>query len=178
VSYSVSITQAQLYVLMQAFVQAVTGLAEDLVIQGLPNRAAMPEASPGFVSMTITHTPRLRTNVDTWDTTSDDPATIELEQGTQVRMQLDCYGAASGDWAVMLSTVFRDSVGVAQFIPTCAPLYTEDPILAPLSDSEEQYESRWIVGAILQYNPITTAPQQFMDAAAVDLVDVDVAYPP
>ena len=177
-SYSVSISLQQLYDLMQAFLVNVTGLDSSLIIQGLPNREAMPEASPGFVTMQVTGTKRLRTNVDTWDSTTQDPTTMSLEQGTEVRMQLDFYGATAEDWAVMASTVLRDSVGVEQFVPTCVPLYVDDTTLAELDDSEQQYESRWIVAAILQYNPITTAPQQFMDAVAVELINVDEAYPP
>jgi hypothetical protein len=177
-TYSVSITLQQLYEAVQPFVAAVTGLDSSVVIQGLPNRAAMPPASPGYVSMTVTRTKRLRYNIDTWDTTNPAPTTLQLEQGTEIRMQLDCYGASAGDWATMLSTVLKDSAGVEALLPTCAPLYAEEPILAPLDDSEEQYEQRWIVGAILQYNPVTTISQQFMAEAEVVLVNVDEAYPP
>ena len=177
-SYSVSITLQQLYEAMQPLVMNVTGLGQAVVIQGLPNRAAMPPASPGYVSMTVTRTKRLRYNIDTWDITNPAPATLQLEQGTEVRMQLDCYGASAGDWATMLSTVLKDPVGVGQLLPACAPLYAEDPILAPLDDSEEQYEQRWIVGAILQYNPVVSVPQDFMSSATVELVNVDEAYPP
>jgi hypothetical protein len=163
---------------LQAFVAQVTGLDPSVVIQGIQNRSAIPVASPGFVVMTAVYQRRLRTNVDTWDTTSTHPATISAEQGTELRVQLDCYGAASGDWAAMLSTMLRDEVGCLALAPYSQPLFVEDAKMAPLVDSESQYEQRWTLDAILQYNPVTTVPQQFMGEAAVTLVNVDEAYPP
>lgn len=163
---------------LQAFVAKVTGLDPSLVIQGIQNRASMPEADPGFVVMTAIYQKRLRTNVDTWDTLSSAPTTITAEQGTELRVQLDCYGAASGDWAAMLSTMLRDEVGCLALAPYSQPLFVEDAKMAPLVDSENQYEQRWTLDAILQYNPVTTVPQDFMSEAAVTLVNVDEAYPP
>lgn len=175
---TVTPVQLDVYKVLQAFIMDVTGLAKPLVIQGLPNRAAMPAAQPGFVVMTLIHRARLRTNVDTWDESNPAPTTIEHEQGVQLRMQLDLYGSSSGEWADMLSTLLRDDVGCAALAPACQPLYSEDPRLAPLIDTEEQYEARWILEAVLQYNPVTSTPMQFADAASVGLINVDEAYPP
>ena len=166
------------YVDLKAFLVSVTGLDPSLVIQGLPNRSAMPPAAPGFVMMELTRSARLRTNLDEWDTTNPAPTDVTSEQGTELRMQLDLYGAASADWAVMLSTLLRDEIGCVALTPTCQPLYTDDPILAPLDDSEEQYEQRWVITAVLQYNPVTSTPMQFADTLTIDLINVDEAYPP
>lgn len=175
---TVSPVLQDVFVLLQPFIADVTGLNPSLVIQGLPNRTAMPAASPGFVVMTPIRQQRLRTNVDTWDEVNPAPTTISHEQGTELRIQLDCYGASSGDWAAMLSTLLRDDVGCAALAPACQPLYSEDARLAPLVDDEAQYEQRWIVEAVLQYNPATVTPLQFANAATVGLINVDEAYPP
>src|SRR6185312_1900454 len=165
--YSIEPVQQDVYAVLQPFIMSVTGLAQELVIQGLPNRSAMPPASPGFVMMQITRTPRLRTNIARWDMESNDPTTETIEQGTELILQIDCYGASAGDWSVMLSTLLRDDAGVVALTPTCAPLYTDDPILAPLDDSELQYEQRWMTISHLQYNPVTTAPLQTASSATV-----------
>lgn len=173
-----SISQQALYEKIQPVLADWLGLDPSLVLQGLPNRAAMPLPDPGYVTMQLTNTARLRTNIDSWDETDLDPSTLQIEQGTKVRMQLDLYGASSGDWAIILSAVLRDEVGCDALADVCQPLFTGDPILAPLEDSESQYEARWIIEALLQYNPVISAPMQFFDEAVVTLVNVDERYPP
>lgn len=175
---TVAPTQHAVYVAMKAFIVSVIGLDPALVIQGLPNRAAMPLASPGFVTMQIPRTRRLRTNQDTRDLTDVAPTAIAVEMGTELRMQLDLYGAAAGDWAVILQALLRDETGCIALAPACQPLYTGDAFLAPLDDSESQYEQRWTLEAVLQYNPVTSVPMQFADTASVTLINVDEAYPP
>jgi hypothetical protein len=179
---NVAPVQSDLYRLVKTLVVAATGLDPALVIQGQPNRAAMPAASPGFAMMQATATKRLRTNQDSWAGLA--PVSLATEQGTQVRMQLDLYGANAGDWAVILSTLLRSEyactilAGADPTAPVCQPLYSGDPFQGPLDDSEAQYESRWTVEAVLQYNPVTTVPQDFADTLSVTLINVDVTYPP
>lgn len=170
--------QLDVYVAVQAFVMSVTGLGMPLVIQGLPNRSAMPQASPGFVSMQLTRAKQLRTPQATWDPAAVAPTSLAVEQGTELRLQLDLYGAASGDWAVMLQTLLRNEAGCTALAPACQPLYASDANLADLEDDEQQYEQRWTLEAVLQYNPVTSVPMQFADTLSVTLTNVDEAYPP
>lgn len=176
------------YAVLQPFIASVTGLDPSVVIQGTPNRTAMPPASPGYISMQAVLTKRLRTNVHSYTTDVDDD-TLAIEQGTQLEVQIDCFGASAPEWGVALSTLLRDDVGCVALAgtdgdgnplvpPTCQPLYVDEVPFVPLDDSEEQYEQRWIVRAILQYNPVTTPPQQFATAASVTVINVDEAYPP
>lgn len=176
---NVSPPQLDVYIVVQAFVMSVTGLGMPLVIQGLPNRAAMPPAAPGFVSMQLTRVKRLRTNEVTWDYSAITPTELAVEQGTELRLQLDLYGAASGDWGVMLQTLLRDEAGCVALAPTCQPLYSSDATQVDLEDDEQQYEQRWTIEAILQYNPVTSVPQQFANTfGPVTVINVDEAYPP
>jgi hypothetical protein len=183
-SLNVTPVQADVYRSVKALVVTATGLDPSLVIQGQPNRTAMPAAAPGFAVMQATTTKRLRTNQDTWSLTDPNPASIDTEQGTQIRVQLDLYGADSGDWGVILCTLLRSEyactvlAGADPAKPVCVPLYSGDPFNAPLDDSEAQYESRWTLEAILQYNPVTTVPAQFADTLTVTLINVDETYPP
>lgn len=170
--------QLDVYIAVQSFVMAVTGLGMPNVIQGLPNRTSLPPAVPGFVSMQLTRAKQLRTPEETWDPTDVAPTSLDVEQGTELRLQLDLYGTASGDWAVMLQTLLRNEAGCVALGPTCQPLYASDAQLAPLEDDEAQYEQRWTIEAVLQYNPVTSVPMQFADTAAVTVINVDEAYPP
>jgi len=148
------------------------------VIQLPVNRASMPPSDPGFVGMMARLQSRIMTNLDRWNPADAAPTEIDIEQAVRLEVQLDCYGAASGDWAVILSTVLRDEYSMPSLAPILAPLYCDDPKFAPLVQGEEQYESRWIVPAFLQYNPVTSTPMQFADAAEAALINVDVRYPP
>lgn len=175
-----SIVQLQIYTVVQAFLATVTGLDSSLVIQGLPNRSAMPLANPGYVTMQITGGDRLNYNLDTWDPTDPDPTAIASETHWKVRMQIDFYGQASGDWSTVLAGLWKDETACLALEPVCDPLYANGPMLGALDDSEAQYEARWTVEAFLQYNPVATVPMQFTTGVVgpVTLINVDEAIPP
>ena len=172
-------TLSELYQGLSAFIIAVTGLPQGSVIQGIQNRVAMPPKNPGFVVMTNLFQQRLATSVDDYDTTNPDPASLSITQSMRVDMQIDCYGPSAGDWAAAMTTLFRDQYGCNALAPfNCQPLYAEEARMMPLIDEESQYEQRWTWTATLQYNPTVIAPEQFADVANIDLIDVDVEYPP
>lgn len=175
---NVTPVQRSVYVAIKAFVASVTGLDPSLVIQGLPNRTALPPASPGFVTMQLQRGKQLRTPQETWDTIDPNPTVVAVEQGTELRLQLDLYGSSSGDWGVMLQTLLRNEAGCVALAPTCQPLYASDVHLSPLEDDEAQYEQRWTIDAVLQYNPVTSVPMQFADTLSITVINVDEAYPP
>jgi hypothetical protein len=147
------------------------------IIQGWPDRTAMPAPVPGFAVMSINLLTQLRTPVETWDRNSLNPNALSLEQGTKVRIQTDFYGALAGNWAIILATIMRNEYACTALAPM-APLYCAEPKQAPLITAEAQYESRWIVDAHLQYNPVVTASMQFADDLAATLINVDERYPP
>lgn len=175
---TIDILDADIYTDVGNFIVATLGLSAGQLIQGYPNRAAMPPAGAGFVEMTITRKLRLNTNIDTWDTTDPSPATTTQETHWQITMQVDCYGATSSAWAMILAGLFRDAAACDALADTCQPLYADDPIRAPLTNAEEQYEDKWIVPVQLQYNPTISTTAQFANTLAVDLINVDERYPP
>ncbi|MGC8517910.1 MAG: phage neck terminator protein [Steroidobacteraceae bacterium] len=174
---TVSPSQDAVYQALESFITSVLG-AGIPVIRGLPNRVAMPQTSPGFVLMQCLMINRLRWNEDTWDTTSATPTTMTLEEGVEVRVQLDFYGQSSGDWAATLSTLLRDSYGCAALGPNCQPLYADEARMMPLIDEEQQYEERWSLDARIQYNPVTTIPQTFANSTQISVINVNETYPP
>jgi hypothetical protein len=175
---TVSIPQSAVYTALGNFIMAVLGLAQSNVVQGFDNRVPMPVGP--FVNMAAVSMKRLRTNVDTiGGALGDDPSSFMLEQGTQVDIQIDVYGPASCDSANILTATLRDNVGCLALAPNCQPLYADDPIRAPLTNAEEEYEDKWIVLARIQYNPVITTPVQSATVLGpVNIVDAEVAYGP
>lgn len=167
-------TLTDVYTALGDFIVAMLGLNPGQVIQGYPNRTAMPVGP--FVAMTAMLKKRLRTNVDNYQSTTDPapaPGPVTSEQGQQVTVQLDVYGPESSDWADILTTLLRDNVACLALAPKCQPLYADDPIRAPLTDAEAQYDDRWIISALIQYNPITTTAQEYATVLGpAQIVDV------
>jgi hypothetical protein len=151
------------------------------VIQGPVNRAAQPKG--GHVVITHLYDMRLRTNETTY-TRPTDPApaagTADIEQGTEIHVQLDFYGgtnfpaSAPAQWAIAASTIFRDEYAVAALAPEAAPLYIDDARMIPLVTGEEQYRVRYACTAHIQYNPVTTKPQQFADELVISTIDANI----
>lgn len=172
---AVSLTRADVYTRLKALLTDVLPAGIE-VVQGQGNRVAMPTGNE-YVVMTANLLTPHRTPVVEWDKNDPDADEIRIEQGTLVRIQLDCYGERAQDWAVILCTVLRNGYSV-QFLTPLAPLFADNPVQAPLIDAEQQYNERWIVGANVQYNPVVTAPQEFANAAEAEIINVDVSYPP
>ncbi len=108
-----------------------------------------------------------------------------ITQAAQVCIQLDFHsgaGGAAGNMAQTVSTLLRDAYGTQKFAeqdpPVAAPLYADDPRLMPFLNGEQQYEWRWVVEAMLQVNQTVSVPAQYADSIDVEIVSVDVAYPP
>lgn len=184
-AFAISPTLQQVYAQLIAFIMTVTGLPASNVVQGIPDRAAMP--LPGFISVQAVVRKRLRTNIDTPDLVDDNPATATIEEGVELSVQIDCYGPQSTtttdntgvaqDWANILSATLRDEYGCAALAPTLQPLYADDARMIPLVDGEEQYEERWALDARFQFNPVTTIPQQYADTVELVMWDVPVQAP-
>lgn len=100
-------------------------------------------------------------------------------QQVQATFQLDIHGDAGGDTSRIVTTMFFDDYAVEQFAALntmVSPLFCNDPKQLPFVNAEQQYEDRWVMEVTMQVNTIVTAPQQYADALAVDLVNVDATY--
>lgn len=106
-----------------------------------------------------------------------------LTQSTNLLLQLDVHGPASGQNAVTLSTLLRDDAGVQAFealnLPyLISPLYADDPKQIPFANDQQQVEYRWVVEARAQVDFTLTLPLQFATELVAGLINVDVVYPP
>lgn len=91
-------------------------------------------------------------------------------QPIKMTIQLDVHGPLAGDNAQIISTLLRDTYGVDQFATSgfdVTPLYASDPKQLPFINGEEQVETRWVVDAVLQCNPVVTIPQQYGQTVTV-----------
>jgi hypothetical protein len=170
----------QLFAKLRAFILTIVPAGTE-VIQGLDNRVPPPEGP--YVVMTEILQQRLATNEAAYTDTGnpgppEDQGTRAVQEQTQVDVQLDFYGDTAADNAKMVSKLLRDDYGCEQLQPVAAPLYADQARQMPYKTGEEQYNRRWTVLASLQYNPVTTLPQQFADAADVEVINVDERYPP
>lgn len=149
------------------------------VLQGSVNRVPQPVGD--HVMFTFLLDRRLRTNVTSYTRDAPPPSgpltgTRDIEQGTEIRVQFDFYAASEANmqtiarYATAVSTLWRDEYGCDALAPVASPLYIDDARGAPLALGEEQYVGRWISTGVLQYNPVTSVPQEFAAEAEIDLV--------
>jgi len=95
-------------------------------------------------------------------------------ESVQMAIQVDVYGPNSGNFAQIVSAMFRDGYAVDQFAassPAISPLYADDPRQLAFSDGEQQYENRWSIDVELQIDQTITVPQQFADTLKVNVVN-------
>lgn len=105
----------------------------------------------------------------------------KMLQPVKLTVQLDVHGPGSADYALIISTAFRDDYGAQLFAASgfdVAPLYADDPKQVPFINAEQEFEDRWIVEATMQANQSVVVPQQFFDNIQVNLKNVDATYPP
>lgn len=94
---------------------------------------------------------------------------------TDMVVQVDIHGPASGDNALRLETLFRSEYGTAAFGSVeVIPLYCDSPRQMPFLNAEQQVEERWTVDVHLQLSAAVSTPQQFADTLTPTLIEVDI----
>lgn len=173
-SYPLSFTDEQVFTAVRAFLlDALSGFE---IVQGNVNR--VPTAKGNFVVMSRTTLTRLGTNTTVYDDQPlATPSVVALKIETQpinMAIQLDVYGPSAPDAATVISTAWRSDIA-CDFLSSYGiqPLYNEEPRWMPLTNSEEQYENRYMVEVYLQYNPSIAVAQQFFDVVDGSTIRVD-----
>lgn len=96
-----------------------------------------------------------------------------IAQATEVVMQVDVHGPASGDNIQTISTAFRDAYGVFLFEGTgITPLYAEDPRQLPFTTAAVQYEDRWSIDLHMDCSPTISVPIEFADSIDLTLATI------
>lgn len=177
--FTVSITELDLLIPLQSFLMQVTGLPIDNVLDGQQNLTPMPKSD--FIVMTPLSQVGMSTNRVAYD---DNGVFGEGKQingrSTQWTCQIDSYGPSAAQNAAMLGTLFRSDYSCEWFRANgniLSPLYCSEPRQTSMINGEQQYEDRWTVDLIAQYNPTVTTPRDFMDNIKVGLIPADLFYP-
>lgn len=164
-------TDDDVFTALIAFLNDVLpGLGADNVRQGQQNRTPMPPG-PDFIIITPAERNALATTTRDYDPAQGERVTT---RSTQVGVQLNFYGPNATDNAQIFNTLFRDLYGCDFLTPyRVAPLWCDDGRQMPLVDGERQYETRWLVRALLQVNPAVSTAQEFADTVSATLRKAD-----
>lgn len=106
-----------------------------------------------------------------------------IVQPSQLTVQIDIHSADVSDAADMaqtISTLMRSDVAVDAFAassPKVSPLYATDPRQMPFMNAEQQYETRWVLDAMLQAEQSIPAPQQFAASVTINFFPADIVEP-
>jgi hypothetical protein len=134
----------------------------------------VPEPDSQFICMDQIFTDRHATNQEVDDTIAGTTTYIQPVTST---IQLDVYGKTSDDWQNIITTLWRSELAVDFLAPYgVAPLYSDRPRHIPMVNGEQQYEKRWVITLYAQYNLAVVAPQQFMDAVEINIINAGT-YP-
>ncbi len=174
---TIDLTESAILKALRFFVlDALPALTGPNVLKGQQNRIPMP-TGPNFVIITPTARAQLATTARSYEPPTD-PAPADgarnTQRSTSVTIQMDVYGPAAAENAQVIGTLLRDMYGCDFLRPyRCQPLYCGDPVQLPLITGEQQYEQRWTISAVLQFNPTVSTSQQFADIVEVTLVEID-----
>jgi hypothetical protein len=175
---SISITEDDVFATLRTFLLGIVADGVE-VIAGQDNRVPEP-LSDDFLVLTQLGQVRLSTNSDTYTDPGTNPGTRNFKRATKSTIQIDIHGPNSADNAAMIETLYRSEYAVDSFKASgldIRPLYCEDAKQMPFINGENQFEQRWIITAVIQYNPVTAVPQDFADALSVNIISVDATYP-
>jgi hypothetical protein len=182
VTLALSPTQSDAQVALRSFLLSVLPATGSdgrpvSVIEGQDNRVAEPLGAD-FVTMTTIRRTRLATNEHVYDALG---GTTTTTQETEVVVQLDVHGANmrdASDMAQTISTMMRDPYATTFFSAlgsSISPLHADDPRQVAFVNAEKQYETRYVVEALLQVDQaVAGLPQQFADVAEITLIDAEI----
>lgn len=160
---------------MAVFLPGVT------IIQGQSNRVASPPLP--FIVMTPMRTKRLSTGTRAYTnpppTPLSAPGVLDISASWEWGVQLDFHGDTAQDMATTISIMFRTPEACTQFSTsgyTIQPLYADEAKQLQFTNDSAQYEDRWSLDAVIQFNPTLALAQQFAQALEVGLINVEATY--
>ena len=171
---SIDITETQLLTALRTFLLTVYA---GEVIQAQANRVAMPQGN--FCTMTPLFLKALTMSHSAYTDPGTNPGAESNQRSTQWNVQLDFYGPTSSDACAIVAALIRTDYACDQLAASgMQPLYAGDPKQTTMINAEQQYEPRWTVEFVAQFNPIVTTPLDFASVLNAGLIDVDVKFPP
>jgi hypothetical protein len=171
---TLSITESALLTALRGFLLPVIG---GEVIRSQGNRTPMPTGD--FCTMTPMFQAGLSTSWSDYTDPGANPGSENVQRDTQWNVQLDFYGPNASDRAAIVAALIRTPYACDQLAASgMQPLYAGEPKQTSLINAEQQYENRWTVDFVAQFNPVVQTPMDFAAQLAIGLADVDVTFPP
>ncbi len=159
------------------YVKNKSNLEENCIFQGGNNFSHLPKEHNNFAILTLLSLQQIGTNQETYHND-----TIIIESLIKIGVQVDIYGNTLLEaWQNMLSThsLFHDHVACNFFIPLgYTPLYADEIKVINTVDSSNQYVPRLTTTFYFSYKNINVIPFDFFDSVKVNVVNVDVKFPP
>ena len=156
-----SITNKQVFVALGNFLKSMFSC--DVII-GEVNLVSMPQGS--FILMNDVGKRRLSTNAHSYSSEGE----MSVSTATEYRIQLDFYGADSGDMCQSFISLANDLYAYESFPERIKPLYTSEPMQIPLVTGEENFLEQWTTEIHLQINPTVTVPVTLIDELSVTII--------
>lgn len=175
-SATISITQDDLTTALRGF---LLSLVDAEVFLSQENNSPMPIGD--FVTMTPMFITGLSTNRVSYYDPGAGKGSEQTQRSNQWRCQLDFYGNSAQDMAAIVGTMIRSEYATEWFrqnnMPV-TPLYAGEPHQTTMINAEQQYENRWTLDFIAQFNAVIATPLDFMDSIQVGIVAADLKFPP
>lgn len=177
---ALSIKEIDLLIPLQAFLMEITGLDIDHVLKGQQNHTPMPLEN--FIYMTPLRQVGLSTNRMMYDDNGVFGEGKQLNsRTTQWPCQIDCYGEGAANLATIIATLTRSDYSCEWFKANggiLSPSHCTEPHQTTMITGEQQYEDRWTMEFVAQYDPVVTTRQDFMKEINVGIVAADIKFPP
>ncbi|MBY4887705.1 hypothetical protein HX773_18875 [Pantoea sp. B9002] len=175
-SATISIKQDDLTTALRGFLLSLVDVEVFLAQENL-----VPMPNEDFVTMTPMFITGLSTNRVAYNDPGVGAGSEMTQRSNQWRCQLDFYGNTAAEMAAIVGTMIRSEYAANWFkqnnMPV-TPLYAGEPHQTTMINAEQQYESRWTLDFIAQFNAVVTTPLYFFDEIEVTAIAADLKYPP
>lgn len=175
-SATISITQDDLTAALRGFLLSLVDAEVFLAQENL-----IPMPNQDFVTMTPMFITGLSTNRVGYNDPGVGQGSELTQRSNQWRCQLDFYGNSAQEMAAIVGTMIRSEYSTNWFRQSnmpVTPLYAGEPHQTTMINAEQQYESRWTLDFIAQFNAVIATPLDFMDSIQVGIVAADLKFPP
>jgi len=161
-----NITYAEIYKEVRSFLLGLFPGSELQVVQAAQFENDNPLPVNAVVMQILFDTP-----LDQPSVTFLPPTEAAIQNSTEVRFQIDFYGAMAGERSRVVANLWRSGYACER-LNLCQPLYVQSHRRLPYINESKQYEDRWITDLGLQYNPQVNVAQDYTDRAGVTIKPV------
>lgn len=177
---ALDLTDSDVYTALVAFMGTIVPSGTP-VVRGQQNRVAMP-AVPFVLLTTIGAPSRIGTNAESTEAVVvDDEITgfnALVEADFEYSVQVDFYSPNAEAWAMSAELLWRSKLAWYSLPEGIKPLYSEGRQQLPLVPGDSnQWEQRWTLTLVLDYQPTWTQTTQAATSASVVPEPIDVFYP-